>query len=484
MADKELPSFIEGVLGKRRANLQKQAAPAGVEIPSDPNLSFMEGLNRRLSQRALQTDQAVDASQSVPIEQRIDDRLLDTAQRSALADRVVAPSPSQRIQARLGDVRGPAGSPALEELKRVSTEALQAPDRSAQIEAIRSIHAPEGRGFSLSDLNPFTGEQALPGGVSRDEVIAGALASVLPGLVGSLFGPEAGAIAGEKGGLPAGQLVAKDFFSRGERERKRKIELLKTRRLLEREEFERGIKEQNLEVAKQKLIADLKKQGLTPSQAARNILQAEGLDQKAKELIAKQKADRLKRKDKKTKFTESQSRSAGFFAEMELAEQQYTSARERGFDPTKISNRVLAAVPGQAISLELISRIGTDEFGRDTRMIKEAMAAEFSFIIATLRRESGAAINKDEYVKRRQTLFPQPGDSFQAQTNKAAKRLRLMAAVKIASGGAADLLPTTKEVQREARKKTERVTKGRKKTRIKSTRELQKEAEALGIKVK
>jgi hypothetical protein len=53
--------------------------------------------------------------------------------------------------------------------------------------------------------------------------------------------------------------------------------------------------------------------------------------------------------------------------------------------------------------------------------------SERNFINAVLRRESGAAINPDEFVQARQQYIPQPGDSPQVLAEKAKNRETVLA---------------------------------------------------------
>jgi hypothetical protein len=54
--------------------------------------------------------------------------------------------------------------------------------------------------------------------------------------------------------------------------------------------------------------------------------------------------------------------------------------------------------------------------------VQEQVQAETDFVNAVLRKESGAVINPDEFVKARKQYFYQPGDSLEVQKNKKALR--------------------------------------------------------------
>ena len=60
------------------------------------------------------------------------------------------------------------------------------------------------------------------------------------------------------------------------------------------------------------------------------------------------------------------------------------------------------------------------------------------FVNATLRRESGAAIAKDEFINASKQYFPQPGDSAAVIENKRKNRLAKLAALRAESGDAWD----------------------------------------------
>jgi hypothetical protein len=81
--------------------------------------------------------------------------------------------------------------------------------------------------------------------------------------------------------------------------------------------------------------------------------------------------------------------------------------------------------------------------------------AERNFINAVLRRESGAAINTDEFVQARQQYIPQPGDSPQVLAQKARNRATVLAGMireagpgyEPAAAAAASTAPTPKVIQ-------------------------------------
>lgn len=118
------------------------------------------------------------------------------------------------------------------------------------------------------------------------------------------------------------------------------------------------------------------------------------------------------------KLPEYAAKSAAFATRMIDAEKNIRDAmRENGYDPTGMAAgtiRVMESVLPEGASNVLLR--GTDHQ-------RYAQAAE-QWIRAFLRKESGAAINKDEFVRDFKVYFPQPGDSEEVVAQKARARLR------------------------------------------------------------
>ena len=119
-------------------------------------------------------------------------------------------------------------------------------------------------------------------------------------------------------------------------------------------------------------------------------------------------------------LTEGQSNSLGFASRMMLNEGTINDVVGRGYRPG-----------------------GLTEFGftperlrSDDRKIYDA--AKENWIAATLRKESGAAIGKDEYSAADRQYFPQPGDSDKVLKQKATLRSTVFKSMKAGIGRFAD----------------------------------------------
>jgi hypothetical protein len=119
-------------------------------------------------------------------------------------------------------------------------------------------------------------------------------------------------------------------------------------------------------------------------------------------------------------LTEGQSNSLGFASRMMLNEGTINDVVGRGYRPG-----------------------GLTEFGftperlrSDDRKIYDA--AKENWIAATLRKESGAAIGKDEYAAADRQYFPQPGDSDKVLKQKATLRSTVFKSMKAGIGRFAD----------------------------------------------
>ena len=119
-------------------------------------------------------------------------------------------------------------------------------------------------------------------------------------------------------------------------------------------------------------------------------------------------------------LTEGQSNSLGFASRMMLNESTINDVVGRGYRPG-----------------------GLTEFGftperlrSDDRKIYDA--AKENWIAAALRKESGAAIGKDEYSAADRQYFPQPGDSDKVLKQKATLRSTVFKSMKVGIGRFAD----------------------------------------------
>lgn len=104
--------------------------------------------------------------------------------------------------------------------------------------------------------------------------------------------------------------------------------------------------------------------------------------------------------------TEGQANAAGFADRMAAANESISSLESSGTDKEQALKS----------SIPLIGNYLTDE------NFQSYDRAKRDFINAQLRRESGAAIGKDEYTSADKQYFPQPGDSAQVLKDKAQAR--------------------------------------------------------------
>jgi len=74
---------------------------------------------------------------------------------------------------------------------------------------------------------------------------------------------------------------------------------------------------------------------------------------------------------------------------------------------------------------------------------QQAEQAQRDFVNAILRQESGAAIGKDEFANAAKQYFPQPGDSKEVRTQKAANRARAVQGLINNAGNATVMPPST-----------------------------------------
>jgi hypothetical protein len=119
-------------------------------------------------------------------------------------------------------------------------------------------------------------------------------------------------------------------------------------------------------------------------------------------------------------LTEGQSNSLGFASRMMLNEGTINDVVGRGYRPGGITE--FGFTPERLRS--------------DDRKIYEA--AKENWIAAALRKESGAAIGKDEYSAADRQYFPQPGDSDKVLKQKATLRSTVFKSMKAGIGRFAD----------------------------------------------
>ena len=119
--------------------------------------------------------------------------------------------------------------------------------------------------------------------------------------------------------------------------------------------------------------------------------------------------------------------SSSIFANRVQAANEILSDLEstRGFDPTSLQTAFFEAIPGGNLALS----------DNDQRFIQ----AKRDFITAVLRKESGAAIGKDEFINEDKKFFPQVGDGKAVLKQKAVGRKRAFENLKAQSKGVFDV---------------------------------------------
>lgn len=115
-----------------------------------------------------------------------------------------------------------------------------------------------------------------------------------------------------------------------------------------------------------------------------------------------------------------QALAAGFGRRMQQAEQVFDQLYGKGYDRASRMESAKTLLPGemQPENLRLQSQ------------------AEQNFVNATLRRESGAAISKDEFTKAESQYFPRPGDTPAVLAQKQANRRQAIESMKVGAGRA------------------------------------------------
>lgn len=119
-----------------------------------------------------------------------------------------------------------------------------------------------------------------------------------------------------------------------------------------------------------------------------------------------------------------QNNAAGFADRMSAASAELAALEENGYDPTNLRDRTAVGVGG------VIGNSALSDKGR------QYLQAEQNWVRANLRKESGAAIGKDEMEKEIATYFPVAGDDPGTVAQKARSREITQAAVARAAGPA------------------------------------------------
>lgn len=129
--------------------------------------------------------------------------------------------------------------------------------------------------------------------------------------------------------------------------------------------------------------------------------------------------------------TSDERKAAGFTRRLEQAEDVFTKLGVVNFDPTSFSAAVM--------------RNDFTGLSKDTAARQQAQA-ERNFVNAILRRESGAAISKDEFANAEEQYFPRYGDTPEVLEQKRQNRILAIDNLKNESGKAYSPFTPPKDV--------------------------------------
>lgn len=139
--------------------------------------------------------------------------------------------------------------------------------------------------------------------------------------------------------------------------------------------------------------------------------------------IAKNYSEAEKAKNEKTP-TQSQFAAANYGTRAKQAEDVFGQLAANGYDATSTGNALSRGLPGIFEGFK----------GEDVKLQEQA---ERNFVNAIMRRESGAAISKDEFSSAEKQYFPRVGDTPNVLTQKEQNRKTVTAALQ-AEGGPAN----------------------------------------------
>lgn len=129
-----------------------------------------------------------------------------------------------------------------------------------------------------------------------------------------------------------------------------------------------------------------------------------------KGLNIKEKSQHIAENERKAgEYSQDQNTAATHAQAMVAAQDAFQSLLDGGFNPAAIKVAAQGALP------PVLEGVKSDD-------VKSYTQAKDAFIGAVLRKQSGAAINKDEYNREDKKYFPQAGDSEKVQEQKAKAR--------------------------------------------------------------
>ena len=128
--------------------------------------------------------------------------------------------------------------------------------------------------------------------------------------------------------------------------------------------------------------------------------------------------------------TEGQAKALLFGSRMQIADDALNELAAQGHLTPSYAKQAADAIPTWAGGR--IASAGANAFASPQE--QQIEQAQRDFINAVLRRESGAAIGRDEFVNAAQQYFPQPGDSAEVRRQKAINRQTAIAGMKTEFG--------------------------------------------------
>jgi len=172
------------------------------------------------------------------------------------------------------------------------------------------------------------------------------------------------------------------------------------------------------------------KQVLTP------IQQAKLKNLKAEENKFKAEANDLLKTGGYGKMTEAQNNAFMFGARMEQSQANLDAIyNHKDYSQVEVAQQEwLENLPITGDITGSLNKLSNNP------LAQRAIQAKLNFINAVLRKESGAAIGKDEYVSAAKQYFPKVGDSESTLAQKAQTRALATQTMNIASGGNVDIL--------------------------------------------
>lgn len=184
---------------------------------------------------------------------------------------------------------------------------------------------------------------------------------------------------------------------------------------------------------------------LTPYQQAQ-LQQQQLANQRAEQSMdlayrAADRADRAEARQKEANSVagkppaEGERNAAGFFGRMENAESILDRIAKNGYDPANPSDRMFATLSDRGGVLGGAANSKISKEGQEYRQ------AAMDWVRAKLRKESGAAIGKDEARQEYENYFPVYGDSKEVIQQKANARRAANEAMRQAGGRAIQAAP-------------------------------------------